>query len=54
MGKNPKNGGNPPKERKFNKIYNLIILFILVEKIWLIKKEFIIKNIIQIIIIIKK
>lgn len=36
LGKNPKNGGNPPNDNKLNIIVNLIINLILEKNIWLI------------------
>lgn len=40
LGKNPINGGNPPKERKLIKIEILIIEFIFIINNWLIKNIF--------------
>lgn len=34
LGKNPKNGGKPPKESKFKKINNFVILLKLLKNNW--------------------
>ena len=38
---NPKNGGNPPKDKKFRKIKNIMYLFDLIKYNWLIENNFI-------------
>lgn len=52
FGKNPKNGGKPPRDNRFKKIDSLIIVFILLKNNWLINIELNIKKIMHIKIII--
>lgn len=47
LGKNPKNGGKPPRDKKFNvKIIFIEMLLLLIKNICLIEKIFMILNII--------
>lgn len=36
LGKNPKNGGRPSKDKRLVKIANFVVTMILLEKVWLI------------------